>query len=62
MNGMKSKAAGIGMMLTGLGMIGAALGKEGGFDFAAIQTGAQTFFAGLAILGVAHKLSKLPQA
>ena len=58
MTGWKSKAAGIGTILTGLGMVIAAVVKEGGLDFAAIQNGAQTVFAGLAILGIAHKIEK----
>lgn len=59
MNGWKTYAAGIGTILTGLGMIGAALSKEGGFSFDNLQAGIQTVLAGLAVVGIGHKLDRI---
>lgn len=61
MNGWKSIVAGVGTILTGLGMIAAGLAKEGGFALENITTGMQTVLAGLAVLGIAHKIEKSGQ-
>lgn len=59
MSGWKTWVAGIGTVLTGLGMIGAALTKEGGFAFADLQNGMQTVLAGVAVLGIGHKIDRI---
>ena len=58
MTGWKTKAAGVGTILTGLAMIITALTKEGGFSFDNVQAGVQTVLGGLAVLGLGHKLDK----
>ena len=59
MEGWKTKVASIGTILTGLSMIVAALTKEGGFNFADIQSGFITITGGLAVWGLGHKLDKI---
>lgn len=59
MNGWKTLAAGIGTILTGLGMIGAAISGEGGISFESLQAGVQTVLAGLAVIGIGHKLDRI---
>ena len=59
MGGYKTWIAAIGTILTGLGMIGAGLSKEGGFSFENIQGGVQTVLAGLALVGVGHKIDRI---
>ena len=59
MGGYKTWIAAIGTILTGLGMISACLTKEGGFSFENIQGGVQTVLAGLALVGVGHKLDRI---
>lgn len=59
MNGWKTYAAGIGTILTGLGMIGAVLGGESGLSFDSLQAGVQTVLAGLAVIGIGHKLDRI---
>ena len=59
MSGWKTWVAGIGTVLTGLGMIGAALSAEGGFSFDSIQAGVQTVLAGLAVIGIGHKIDRI---
>ena len=54
MSGWKTWAAGIGGILSGLGMIGSALG---GGD-ASINDGVQLIIGGLAIIGIGHKIEK----
>ena len=58
-NGWKTYVAAAGTILTGLGMIASGLTKEGGFSFENIQGGVQTVLAGLALVGVGHKLDKI---
>ena len=55
----KTKLAGFSTILTGIGMIIAALTKEGGFNFADIQAGIVTVTGGLAVLGLGHKAQKI---
>ena len=59
MSGWKTWAAGIGTILTGLGMIGMAISAEGGFSFDNLQAGVQTVLAGLAVIGIGHKLDRI---
>ena len=59
MGGWKTWVAGIGTILTGLGMIAAAATKEGGFSFEAAQGGVQTVLAGLAVIGIGHKIDRI---
>lgn len=58
MKGWKTWVAAIGTILTGLGLIAAALTKEGGFSIENLQSGVQTILAGLALIGIGHKLEK----
>ena len=59
MQGWKTLAAGIGTILTGLGMLAAAVSAEGGFSFDNLQAGVQTVLAGLAVIGIGHKLDRI---
>lgn len=54
MSGWKTWAAGIGMILAGLGQVGMALGGGDGD----MNSGVQTILAGLAIIGIGHKVEK----
>ena len=57
MSGWKTYLAGIGGILTGLGMIGAGLQAKP-YDFDQIQNGAMAVFASLGVLGIGHKIEK----
>ena len=59
LTGWKTYTAGAGAILTGLGMIAAAVSKEGGFSFDNLQAGIQTVLAGLAVVGIGHKLDRI---
>ncbi len=55
MTGWKTWAAGIGMILTGAGMVAAALSGNADISMAA---GIETMLLGLAALGIGHKIDK----
>ena len=57
MSGWKSKVAGVGAMLTGLGMMIVGVLKDT-IDMDAIKTGWEMLLGGLAVLGIAHKVEK----
>ncbi len=57
MTGWKTKLAGIGMIVTGLGIVISGLVGDS-FDFAKVKEGAQLILAGLAVLGLGHKIDK----
>ncbi len=58
MSGWKTKAGGIGMILTGAGSILTALSGADGFSFDSIQGGIALITGGLAVLGIGHKIEK----
>lgn len=57
MSGWKSKAAGVGAMLTGIGMMFTGVLKDT-IDMDLIKTGWEMMLGGLAVLGIAHKIEK----
>ena len=57
MKGWKTWVAGIGTILTGLGMIAAGVTKEG-FSLEAVKGGALTVWAGMGVIGIGHKIEK----
>lgn len=57
MTGWKTKLGGIGLILTGLSMIIAAVSGDH-FDVTKIQEGAMTAMSGFAVLGIGHKIEK----
>ena len=59
LDGWKTYIAGVGLMLTGAGMMAAAATKEGGFNFNDMSDGIKMFLAGLATVGIGHKLEKM---
>ena len=61
MNGWKTKASGVGAILSGVALLISGLAGPT-FNFDAIQQGALTVIAGLGVLGIGHKLSKLTDA
>ncbi len=58
MSGWKTKAGGIGMILTGAGAILASVSGADGFSYESIQGGIGMITAGLAVLGIGHKIEK----
>lgn len=58
LDGLKTKLAAIGLVLTGLGSTLAALTAEGGWDLNSAREGLLVVLSGLAVLGVGHKLEK----
>jgi hypothetical protein len=57
MGGWKTWVAGIGTILTGLGLIAAGVTADI-IDMELIVSGAKTVLAGLAVLGIGHKIEK----
>lgn len=57
MSGWKTWAAGIGMILFGLGMVGKGIAADP-VSQDDIKAGAESVLAGLAILGIGHKIEK----
>jgi len=55
MKGWKTWVAGIGTILTGVGQLAMALSGQGDVDFNSAIT---TITAGLAIIGIGHKIEK----
>ena len=55
MSGWKTWAAGIGSILAGLGMMAQSLSGQGEVDF---NGAVQMIIAGLAIIGIGHKIEK----
>ena len=56
--GYRTKIAAVGLMLSGVGAIAAALATEGGIDWDAAKAGAVVFFNGLGLLGLRLALPK----
>lgn len=61
MTGWKSKLSGVGIILGGLALVIKGVTADG-FDFDSVKQGIAAVLAGLAILGIAHKLDKGPQS
>jgi hypothetical protein len=60
MNGWKAKTGGIGLILTGLGTIAAAVASEK-FDYTQVIAGAVIVFNGLGVFGIRVALDKLKE-
>lgn len=58
MTGWKTKTAGIAAILTGLGLVLKGITADV-FDFDSIKQGVVAIIAGLAVLGIGHKLDKI---
>lgn len=61
MNGWKAKTGGVGLILTGLGAIAAALAAEN-IDYQQVIAGAVILFNGLGVFGIRVALDKLKDA
>lgn len=61
MSGWKTWTAAIGAILGGLALVAKGVSGDG-FDFESIKQGVAAVIAGLALIGIGSKLSKLPQA
>lgn len=59
LDGLKTKLSAIGLVLTGLGTVLAAVTAEGGFSLESAREGLLLALGGLATLGIGHKLEKL---
>ncbi len=57
MGGWKTWVSAIGLILTGLGLVASAFASEP-LDVARLTEGVTTIMAGLAVIGIGHKIEK----